>query len=185
MNVYRTIWLQPKKTLEKTVAQKPLQPLFITPIIIIGLSVALDLYPEINSFSGYEDDNYWVLLFVVPIGIGSAFLLIGYLMPSLIKLFGRIWKGKATLRQLANVCSLSFIPSGLVLIHQIVHFSIGIDPNLDHVNEGIQFVLQLWSLGLMIIGVAIVQKFSYGMALLNIFLGLFLPLLIVASLRGI
>lgn len=184
MNVYRTIWLQPKKTLEKTVAQKPLQPLFITPIIIIGLSVALDLYPEINSFSGYEDDNYWVLLFVVPIGIGSAFLLIGYLMPSLIKLFGRIWKGKATLRQLANVCSLSFIPSGLVLIHQIVHFSIGIDPYLAQVNQGMHFLLWLWSLRLLIIGVAKVQKFSYGMALLNIFVG-FLPLLIIGLLRGL
>lgn len=86
------------------------------------------------------------------------------------------------MKQMVNVCAISYIPFSLILIYQFSLFLFGIDPTFVRVNAGISYVLWLWSFGLLIIGVAKVQRFTYGMALLNILLSN-LPVLIFALLR--
>ncbi|MFT7031801.1 MAG: hypothetical protein ACJA2S_000297 [Cyclobacteriaceae bacterium] len=60
---------------------------------------------------------------------------------------------------------------------------IGKDPIFEQVNGGVNYILRLWSFGLLTIGVSTIQKFSYGMALLNILLG-YLPFFMIGILKN-
>ncbi len=140
--------------------------------------------PEINALL---DDEFvwWSLLITIPAGIGMAFLILGFIMPGLVKLVGRIWNGESTMRQMVNVYSLSSIPFGLLLIFQLILFALfalGKDPLLERVNTGLSYILWLWSFGLLIIGISKIQRFSYGMALLNILIS-YLPVFVIGILR--
>ena len=127
MTIYQTIWLNPKRTFEEAVASRTEQPLFALPILAIGIIFALDLYPEISGLLG-DDDSTWSLTFVIPIGIGISFLIMALIIPGLIRLIGKIWKGPATMRQIINVCSLSLIPYCFILIYQLAFLAFDIDP---------------------------------------------------------
>lgn len=182
MNPYQTIWLNPKRIFTDSVVNNESQSLFALPIIIMGLSLGLDMTPEINAL--FDDEFvWWCLLITIPAGVGIAFLVLGFIMPSLVKLVGRIWNGKSTMRQMVNVYSISSIPFGLLLIYQILLFALDEDPLLDRVNAGLSYILWLWSFGLLILGISKIQGFSYGMALLNILLS-HLPWLIIGILRA-
>ncbi|MEQ8531750.1 MAG: YIP1 family protein [Imperialibacter sp.] len=182
MNVYRTIWLAPKRTFEEFLASDGSQALFVLPILTMGLIFGLDLIPKLEPLVG-EGAHLLALTLTLPLGIATAFLILGLITPGLIRLFGRIWRGPATMRQLVNVCSISFIPFGLTLINQLTLFAVGQEPTLDNVNGGIIYTLSIWCFGLLVIGVSKVQRFSYGMALLNILIS-DLPLLIIGLLRN-
>lgn len=140
------------------------------------------MMPDINAIL---DDEFvwWSLLIAIPMGIGTAFLILGFIMPGLVKLVGRIWNGESTMRQMVNVYSISSIPYGLLLIYQIMLFAIGEDPLLDRLNGGLSYIVWLWSFALLIIGISQIQRFSYGMALLNILIS-YLPILISGILRA-
>ncbi len=180
MNPYKTIWLAPKRTFEEFVLNNKRQPLFVLPILTLGLISALNLAPQLGALFG-EDNFLWGLLIAVPVGIGTIFLAFGLLLPGLIMWVGRIWKGSATMRQLVNVWAISFIPFSSIIIYQLVLLVLGQEQTLGHVNEGVSYSLWLWSFSLLIIGVSKVQKFSYGMALLNVLMS-YLPWLIIALL---
>lgn len=180
MNPYKTIWLYPKRTFSAFVARNEQQSFFAWPIIIMGLSHGLDMAPEISALFD-ERFVWWSLLITIPIGIGTDLLILGLIMPGLVKLVGRIWNGASTMRQMVNVYSISSIPLGLALIYQLMIFAFGQDPLLEQVNSGLTYLLWLWSFGLLILGVSKTQRFNYGMALLNILLS-YLPILIIGLL---
>jgi len=182
MNPYQTIWLNPKRTFEDFVVKNETQSLFVAPIIILGFIFGLNMTPDINAII---DDEFvwWSLLITMPAGIGIAFLVFGFIMPGLVKLVGRIWKGESTMRQMVNVYSISSIPYGLLLIYQLLLFVSGEDPLVEKVNAGYSYILWLWSFALLIIGISKIQRFSYKMALLNILLS-YLPIIIIGILRS-
>lgn len=181
MDLYKSIWLKPTATFEE-LADREKQPLLVLPIIATGLIFGLDAYPDIAAIFD-EGERVWAFFLALPSGIGLSFLMLGLVIPGLIKLFGKIWKGKSTLRKMVNVCSLSLFPLCLVLIYQISIFVFGLEPSLENLNYGIIYLLWLWSFGLLIIGVAKIQRFKYGIALLNILLS-YLPILIFGLLRN-
>lgn len=182
MNPYRTIWLNPTQTFTDFVVNNKSQSLFALPIIIMGVSLGLDMTPEISNLID-EEFVWWSLLITIPTGIGTAFLTLGFLSPGLVKLVGQIWSGKSTMRQMVNVYSISSIPFGFLLVYQLILFFIGEEPLLNRVNAGLSYVIWLWSFGLLIIGISKIQQFSYGMALLNILLG-YLPIIIIGIFRA-
>ncbi len=181
MNPYQTIWLNPKKTFTNFVVNNESQSLYAVPIIIMGLSFGLDLTPKI---SGLFDDEFmwWILFITIPGGIGISFLILGLILPGLVKFVGQIWNGESTMRQIVNVYSISSIPYGLILIYQLLLLTNDQDPLFERVNAGLSYIIWLWSFGLLIIGISKIQRFSYGMALLNILLS-YLPILILGILR--
>ncbi|MFC3881865.1 Yip1 family protein [Algoriphagus namhaensis] len=181
MDLYKSIWLNPKATFEE-LASREKQPLLVLPIIAAGFISGLDSYPDIASIFD-EGEKVWAFILAMASGIGFSFLMLGLIIPGLIKLFGKIWKGESTLRKMVNVCSLSLFPLCLVLIYQFSIFVFGIEPSLENLNYGIIYLVWLWSFGLLIIGVAKIQRFNYGMALLNVLVG-YLPLLIFGLLRS-
>ena len=175
MNPFKTIWLKPRRTFEEFVLNNESQSLFGIPIIILGISIGLNEYANSNELSLTD------LLTGILIGIGMSFLILGLAIPGMILVFGRIWKGQATMRQLANVCSISYIPFCVIFINQLVLITIGENGALDLVNQGVLLVLWIWSFSLLVVGVAVVQRFSYGLALLNILIS-DLPFLIIGLL---
>lgn len=178
MNPFQTIWLNPKRTFDYFVTNNEDQSLFATPLILLGVSSGLDISTDLVNDIGSK----WAsLLAGIPLGIGLSFFIMAFVIPGMIKLFGRIWKGPATMRQLVNVCSIAYIPFCLILIHQIALLLVGEAGTSEQVNQGISYTLWLWSFGLLIIGVAKVQRFSYGMALLNILIS-DLPFITIALL---
>lgn len=182
MNVYKDIWLAPRETIEEFESSNVNNSLFFLPLIFSGLVFAFDISSDISRVFEMEA-SFLGLLFSIPIGIGLAFLGLGLIIPGLINLFGKIWKGSSTMRQMVNVCSISSIPLSLILVNQIVLFVFGYEPSLEQVNAGFYYILSIWSFGLLIIGVSSVQKFSYGIALLNILIS-YLPLLIIGLMRN-
>ncbi|MFD2033977.1 Yip1 family protein [Belliella marina] len=180
MDPYISIWLNPRATFEE-LAGKEKQPLLVLPIVGNGLIFGLDVYPDIASIFD-EGERIWAFLLALPLGIGLSFLVLGLIIPGLIKLFGKIWKGESTLRKMVNVCSLSFFPLSIILIYQVSIFIFGVDPKMENINYGIVYLLWLWSFGLLVIGVAKIQRFKYGIALLNILIS-YLPILIFVLLR--
>lgn len=181
MNPYKSIWLNPRVTFEE-LASREKQPLLVLPIIGNGLIFGLDTYPDIASIFD-EGEGIWAFFFALPLGIGLSFLMLGLIIPGLIKFCGKIWKGESTLRKMVNVCSLSFFPLSIILIYQVSIFIFGADPKMENINNGIIYLFWLWSFGLLIIGVAKIQKFKYGIALLNILVS-YLPILIFGLLRN-
>jgi hypothetical protein len=104
MNPYKSIWINPRITFDE-LASREKQPLLALPIIGIGLIVGLNSYPDIASLFD-EGEKIWAFLLALPLGIGFSFFALGLIIPGLIKLSGKIWKGESTLRKMVNVCSL-------------------------------------------------------------------------------
>lgn len=184
MNLYKSIWLNPKRTFDEVIVNNKEQSIIVLPIVLAGMVIALDLTIDMQGLFGEAKIMFMLFLLIsIPLGIGAAFLFLRLILPGLIKLSGRIWNGAASMPQIANVCSISSLPNSIIIINQIALLLLGKDPDLDNVNSGIKFVLWLWSLSLLIIGVSRIQRFSYGLALLNILIGN-LPILLIALLRG-
>lgn len=181
MNPYKSIWLNPRDTFEE-LASREKQPLLVLPILGTGLIFGLDTFPDIASIFD-EGERILAFFLALPLGIVLSFMMLGLVIPGLIKFCGKIWKGESTLRKMVNVCSLSFFPLSIILIYQISIFIFGAEPKLENVNHGIIYLFWLWSFSLLIIGVAKIQKFKYGIALLNILVS-YLPILIIGLLRN-
>lgn len=181
MNPYNSIWINPRVTFAE-VADREKQSILVLPIIGNGLIFGLDAYPDIASLFA-EGEKIWAFFLALPFGVGLSFLMLGFIIPSLIRLSGKIWKGESTLRKMVNVCSLSFLPFSFILLYQVSFFSFGGDPKVDSLNYGVVYLFWLWSFGLLIIGVAKTQRFTYGVAFLNILIS-YLPFLILGLLRS-
>ena len=180
MDPYRTIWFTPKRTFEDFFELEQKKPVYFLPFLIMGVTFAISQASEIGNLFG-DISLLWTASIMIPIGVGVIYLIFGLILPSLIKLFGSIWKGNTTFRQMTNVYSISIIPYGIFLIYQVGLFATGKEPVLDNVNAGVDYILRLWTFGLLIIGVARVQRFSYGFALLNLLLT-YLPFLLIGLL---
>ena len=175
MNPLATIWLKPRQTFEDFIEKKKDHPIFVIPIILLGIMMGIDLSTDLIFLMV----NRWVSLMIgICLGIGVSFFNFAFFMPGLIKICGKLWKGQATMRQLVNVCAIAHIPFSLVLIQQIALLLIGQSGAIEQVNPGVSNVIWLWSISLLIIGVAKVQRFSSGMALLNIFISA-LPIILL------
>lgn len=87
------------------------------------------------------------------------------------------------MREMANAVSISLFPQLLILVYQLLLLTTGTEPWLSNVNGGLLYVIQIWSFGLLILGVAKVQNFRYGLSLLNIVISC-LPVVILSVLRN-
>ncbi len=182
MNPYKTIWLNPKQTFSEYIVKNKNQALFSIPLILMGVVFGFDIVNDVGILINGKTEPS-TFLFSMLIGIGIAFLIGGLILPGLVNLTGKIWKGQSTMRQLVNVYSISSIPYSLILIYQVILLSTGQEPSTVSLNAGVLYILWIWSFGLLILGISIVQKFSYGLALLNIFIS-YLPILILGILRA-
>lgn len=112
------------------------------------------------------------------LSFGVSWLIIPSDMVNLIFYFGKIWKGQATKRNIDTVIALSLIPEILKFVNLTLRFAFQEDFGIIHINYTLTIICAIISIRILIIGLARVQKFGYGISVLN----LFLPQLIIAIL---
>ncbi|VXD12365.1 YIP1 family protein [Marinoscillum sp. 108] len=183
MDPYKTIWFAPKRTFENFFQSESKQPVYFLPFLIFGASFAIEQSYAIGNLFG-DGALIWTALIMIPVGIGVIYLVFGLLLPGLTHWIGSIWKGDSTPRQMTNVYSISIIPYCILLIYQLALFATGTEPTIENMNGLTQYIIRLWTFALLIIGIARVQRFNYGLALLNLLLT-YLPFLLIAlMIRG-
>jgi hypothetical protein len=180
MNPYRDIWLTPRRAFLPLYESRQHQPLFVTPIVVSGVVMGLNMMADFTDLP-LHGVVVAAMVMAIPISIGLAFLATGLVMPGCVKIAGSIWSGQATMRQLVNVFSISSLPFCVLLAAQIITMSMGRNPDLDETSVGLRYIVSLWSFSLLIIGIATVQRFRFGVALMSLVIA-YLPFLLIALL---
>lgn len=171
-NPYLTIWTKPKETFETFFSEREGNPTYGFPFVVNGIS--LGLFNGANTVAIFNInptlyDKFIAYTFSIAVSIGLVYLFLGLIQPWFVQVIGQLWKGQASRNKIANVNSLSIIPYCLVLLYQLILLIQWQEPLI---NEGIHYLIWLLSFRILVMGVAMVQKFSYGLALLNILLSL-------------
>lgn len=168
-NPYFTVWFQTKKTVVNVVQGK-VRFRFYIPILLYGIVASW-------GFIGKATDKLFLLTYVIT-SISIVFIFSGYLIPWLVQITGRLWNGKSEFGNLQLVFGLAYIPFLILLTTQIIYFLVGDFRSMEEVNNMVQIIAWLFYIRILIIGIAKVQGFSYGFALLNFILAV-LPFLVI------
>ncbi|WMN13014.1 hypothetical protein QYS49_35320 [Marivirga salinae] len=180
-NPYLSIWTKPKETFRLFFKERPSKSVYKLPFVVLGISLALNVGQDIFQVLGADSSlttKILVYLFLTPFTIGLVFLFMGLIQPWMIKIVGNIWNGEASRKEIANVNALSYIPACLIVIYQLTLLIIGQEPSTDNINILFHYAIWILTFSFFIIGLSIVQKFSYGIALLNFFISI-LPFIIL------
>jgi len=174
MKPFLSIWTKPKETFVylagKNILDREnyLNYLFL----LIPLSVYL---PKLNDipklFVGYEVYGYFVTtVFLTLIG----FLTFKYIFSFFIWKIGKLFKGEATYAEIQLVLAYSLIPTLIHLVIAVVFIIPAIQSgNADSIlnqHPATFLVIALFTLRNLISGLAYFNKYSYGYAVLNIFI---------------
>lgn len=181
MSLYLNIWLHPIKTITDAVANENKKPVPFLPILILGISTAIDMSPDFMHLLNIAE-IYWALLATFPITLVFILLIFRLVFPFLIRIVGLLWKGVASHKQLAKACSIALLPYSLILISQVIILLSDVMINSETFDFSARAVITFWSFVLLVIGVAKSQQFTYGFAVLNILL-CYLPLILLSLLR--
>jgi hypothetical protein len=104
--------------------------------------------------------------------VGTFYILIlRFISINAIYFIGKLWDGQATKRQIDTVIALGLTPEIFKFLNLIISLFSNID-NVENasINPGLFFVCAILSIRLLIIGIARIQKFTYGFAILNVIL---------------
>lgn len=169
INPYITSWFKPKITVENILTKK-VKFNYKIPIILSGIS----------TFIGERIVEFGLVGSIIVIIIGTAimYMFIAYVLPWIILKTDKWINGHATFYQIQKIAALSQIPIIAGLVYQIVLAIFGQIKSYDELNIAVQFMIWLFSVRLLIIGIAKAQEISYGFALLNIILS-FLPFFMI------
>ncbi|NOZ47184.1 MAG: hypothetical protein GXO79_10450 [Chlorobi bacterium] len=182
MKTIFSIWIKPKKTFEFIATQdeekndKIINWLFF----IISMSVGFSNVDDINKLL---DGNYFIGLIIAMLvsGLMGLFLL-KHIFSLIFWASGKIFQGKGTKKEIQLVIAYSLVPNlvllliGLILIiPAIILDNYGL---ISYQHPITHFILWIFTLRIMIFGLAYFNKYSYGYSILTIFI----PLAIVQGL---
>jgi hypothetical protein len=176
-NPYYTVWLNPTKTVLNVLSDR-IKFRFQIPIFIAAISGTLST--DVTSEFGFGVIGSTIVL--IPV-IGISYLILTYLYPWSIMITGKLLKGKSNFRELQLTIGLASIPIFLTLIYQLLRLSLSESISSTEVNYAIQFIVWIFYIRTLIIGISKSQKFSYGFALVNIFICAF-PFIILKLIVG-
>ena len=172
-NPYFTVWFNPKTTIDNILTEQ-VRFRYYTPILLSVMSGFLGTITDITAV--FDELLYALVSGVVFIALG--YLVISRLLPWLIHRAGRIWDGKSNIHELRVIVGLAQVPVCLVLIEQCIFLLFGELKADWEVNIGIHWLVWVFYMRILIIGVARTQGFSYGMAFLNLIIGV-LPVFVI------
>jgi len=197
-NLLLRIWTQPVSTFTYILNYCPDKHIHLL-LVLGGIVRAIDR----ASVTSMGDKSSTVgVLFAAVIGGGLFGWMTYYFYAWIVSFTGRWINGKADARTIRVILAWSSIPaitSLILLIPEILIYGNDLFRS-DRSNENllqticepvfsvIQIMLSVWSLALSVIGVALVQKFSSGKAILNILLGaviLVLPFVVIGILMAL
>ena len=161
---YFTVWFSPTKTINDVLSDE-IKFSFHYPIIVLAISASFG--DDISKEFGFGlFGSFLVLLLLTSL----FYLIIAFFIPWWILKAGNLLKGKSKLKDLRIVFGLASIPFTLTLAYQLLSLSIGNYLNYEEVKYPIQFIVWIFYIRTLIIGIAKSQKFSYGFAIVNLFI---------------
>jgi hypothetical protein len=182
MNPCVAIWTKPRATIDYVASRRWGGGAQFLPFALVGINgVATEdflLFLPIENFAT-------AALFIVLVGslIG---VLVSLIWTRILHLSGKIWNGRASIRSVEKVFALAFVPEIIITIHWI---SMALaNPNHDiqpNVYSPLYFICNIITWRIMLIGLARTQKFSYGTAIVSIFLPYFTLATIVALVKAL
>jgi hypothetical protein len=173
---YISVWFQPKKTVEK-ILNNEIEFTHQIPIILVGFAVFIGQLNDPKRLGFIFP--YLVMVF----GIVFMYLFLAQLMPWLLIKAGKLWNGTADFKQMQKVVALAQVPIVVIVIYQLIFLMFGQIVDFDDVNYALLFIQWVFSIRILLVGIAKVQNFSYGFALLN-FVFSILPFIILRLLIG-
>lgn len=172
-NPYLSVWFNPKTTIENILTGKVKFHYYI-PILLTVMSGFIATLKDINAVF----DDYVVALISGVIFIILGYLALSRLFPWLILIAGRIWKGKSNIHELRIIIGLAQIPVLLILVEQIAFLFFGELKASGEANIALQWLVWIFYMRILIIGIAKAQGFNYGIAFLNLVIS-GLPLIVI------
>ena len=175
-NPYLQIWYNPSKTID-AVLSKQVKFNYHLPILISAISTALEIY--VNDIGDLLGIGQIGSLIILIISTSIFYLIFAYFFPWFILMSGRILKGKSNFDNLQIIIGLTCIPIIITLTYQLLGllFSRELMSN-PQVNYSIKFIVWILYIRILIIGISKTQKFSFGFAIVNLFLAIF-PLIVI------
>lgn len=170
MNPYIRIWLKPISTIEFVLSRKA--AFFpVLPLATSSLVIACSILTRANS-------SIWLISFFFLFASITAYAIVAYLLPELVTKFGKMWHGMGSFKNIQLVFALASIPILLILILQILGFLFPEIKRAVEINYAIHILATILCFRNLIIGISIVQGFTYGQSVLNLIVSL-LPLLLI------
>ncbi|MDH5365471.1 MAG: hypothetical protein OEW67_00670 [Cyclobacteriaceae bacterium] len=170
-NPYLSIWFNTPKTIDSILTGKSRFTLYL-PIILTLCSLWFSILNDAITLGLPLTIGMMIIAFAL------GYLILTHLLPRLIILTGKIWNGKSGIPELKIIIGLAQIPMLLILTEQIIFLLFGeILPHLA-ANIVLQWLVWIFYLRIMIIGVAKVQGFNYTIALVNLIIS-FSPIFII------
>lgn len=166
MNPYINIWFKTRKTIDDKIQSNWVHDYGFTPYLIYGLTLAIETYSDLLFL---KFNTILILIIAIALGFVSA-IITRAIGVNILFYIGKIWKGKASKSEIDTVLSLSLIPNILVSSYLVLAMALSFGEVMTFKeNNIIVLVMYFFGLRILIFGIARVQKFSYGLAVLNIF----------------
>lgn len=182
MNPYISIWFNTKKTIDEKLKSDWIYDHGLIPYLLYGLNSSIEIYSDLLFL---DVNTILIIIIAIAIGFISALFTRAIGLNALFY-FGKIWKGKASKREIDTVLSLSFIPNIIVSSYLVIAVIVSRGDAIGlSANNIIVLVAYFFSMRILILGLARVQKFSYGLAILSIFLPQLLLLIIYLVVKGL
>ena len=178
INPYYSVWLKTKITVDYVLSVDSTF-LYFLPIIIGGFSTSLGkvTYPTYTDESLITETLQFseLIMDIVFLVLLYSILWI-FVIPWLLLISGRIIDGSGTFSGLQRIMGVANIARILPIPFQIIRISTGEMVGPEEVHYIVQILTWFFYWKFLLIGIAKVQKFSYGFAIVNIAI-VFLPLI--------
>ncbi len=183
MNPYYNSWFNARKIIDEKLKSDWVSDHGFIPYLIYGLNSSL-LQASDLLFLGSNLSFIVVALVIIAVGFFYA-IVIRVIAVNAVYFTGKLWKGQASKNEIDTVVSLSFIPYLIVLIYSVA-ITIASKGDIFIVSENgiLTWIVYIFSLRILIFGIARVQKFSYGLSLLNAWLPQLIIIVIYLFIRG-
>lgn len=169
MNPWVTIWTNTTETIDKFKDSDWVNRAGFLPYFIFGINAASEAeIPRLLGYGVKSEGLVPVVSIMLIVGI-LAGIILKVLWVNVIFFFGKIWKGQASRRNIDTVVSLCLFPEIFKLINLILNILIQDSMEEARINNALLIICYIIGFRILIIGLARVQRFSYGIAILNIF----------------
>ncbi|PZR22983.1 MAG: hypothetical protein DI539_04175 [Flavobacterium psychrophilum] len=182
-NLFKKIITSPREAF-RFIAGHQYEKHMVQLLALAGMTSGLDKAVEKNLAG-----DAGVISIIIYVVLGGLLGWIGYyFFAGILSLTGRWFSGQGRTDTILPILSYAAIPTIASSLFTIIRLIIGFEPQSFDINFILYYSalfieagLSFWALGLLIIGLAEVQRFSIGKAILNLFLPIiviFVPFLI-------
>ena len=185
MRPWTSIWVKTKETIDEFKDSDWVQGQGLLLYFVLGLNGVGESEIPLLIASDPSLQETFLILFVLLLAGLFAGILFRAVWVNLIFYFGKIWKGQATKRNIDTVVALCLIPEIFRLINLTVSFIIHGNFKNVQISYALTIICLLLSFRILLIGLSRVQKFGYGISVLNVIVPQLVLGTLYYSIRGL